>query len=231
MHIKVCILDDEPLAVKLLNTYVERTSNLSCILATTDPFAALTCIQETKPDLLLLDIQMPELTGIQLMRIIKDSCAVIVTTAYPDYAVQGFELDVVDYLLKPITYDRFALAIEKYQQRKNPAQQLAGKPHLFIRSEHKLIRVNLEDIIYLESFRDYITVHTAQEKIMTLQSLRSFTGTLFPPAFLRVHKSFIVATEKITAIEHNRILIGKTAIPIGETYKSELQRYLPIGKS
>lgn len=230
MAINVVILDDEPLAVKLLTQYVERTPALSLQLATTEPFKALAVVQESNIDLVLLDIQMPELTGLQFLRIVKDKCAVILTTAYPEYAVQGFELDVVDYLLKPITYDRFAQAIDKLMQRRNPSKVLSAKPHMFVRSAHKQLRINLEDIVYLESFRDYITIHTVDEKIMTLQSLRSFADTLVPPAFLRVHKSYLIATEKITAIEHNRILIGKTAIPIGDTYRNEVQQYLPIGK-
>lgn len=229
--LKCCILDDEPLAIKLLSGYVAKTPMLELILATTDPFKALATVQSGEIDLILLDIQMPELTGIQFMKIIDNKCGVILTTAYKDYALQGFEFDVIDYLLKPISFEKFHAAIQKATQRLNT--QLPPKEYnhyLFVKSEHRLIKVNFDEIFYFESFRDYITIHTTSDKIMTLQSLRSFEESLPSDKFLRIHKSHLIAIDKITAIENNRILINNTFLPIGEVYREQVFTRLQLKK-
>lgn len=229
--LKCCILDDEPLAIKLLSGYVAKTPVLQLTLATTDPFKALATVQSGEVDLILLDIQMPELTGIQFMKIIENKCGVIITTAYKDYALQGFEFDVIDYLLKPISFEKFHAAIQKATQRLNT--QLPPKEYnhyLFVKSEHRLIKVNFDEIFYFESFRDYITIHTTSDKIMTLQSLRSFEETLPSDKFLRIHKSHLIAIDKISAIENNRILINNTFLPIGEVYRDQVFTKLQLKK-
>ena len=229
--LKCCILDDEPLAIKLLSGYVAKTPVLELTLATTDPFKALATVQSGEVDLILLDIQMPELTGIQFMKIIDNKCGVILTTAYKDYALQGFEFDVIDYLLKPISFEKFHAAIQKATQRLNT--QLPPKDYnhyLFVKSEHRLIKVNFDEIFYFESFRDYITIHTTSDKIMTLQSLRSFEETLPSDKFLRIHKSHLIAIDKISAIENNRILINNTFLPIGEVYRDHVFTKLQLKK-
>ena len=229
--LKCCILDDEPLAIKLLSGYVAKTPLLELTLATTDPFKASATVQSGEVDLILLDIQMPELTGIQFMKIIDNKCGVILTTAYKDYALQGFEFDVIDYLLKPISFEKFHAAIQKATQRLNT--QLPPKDYnhyLFVKSEHRLIKVNFDEIFYFESFRDYITIHTTSDKIMTLQSLRSFEETLPSDKFLRIHKSHLIAIDKISAIENNRILINNTFLPIGEVYRDQVFTKLQLKK-
>ncbi|MFZ1593969.1 MAG: LytTR family DNA-binding domain-containing protein [Chitinophagales bacterium] len=229
--LKCCILDDEPLAIKLLSGYVAKTPVLELTLATTDPFKALATVQSGEVDLILLDIQMPELTGIQFMKIIENKCGVIITTAYKDYALQGFEFDVIDYLLKPISFEKFHAAMQKATQRLNT--QLPPKDYnhyLFVKSEHRLIKVNFDEIFYFESFRDYITIHTTSDKIMTLQSLRSFEETLPSDKFLRIHKSHLIAIDKISAIENNRILINNTFLPIGEVYRDQVFTKLQLKK-
>ncbi|MBP8249886.1 MAG: response regulator transcription factor [Chitinophagales bacterium] len=229
--LKCCILDDEPLAIKLLSGYVAKTPLLELTLATTDPFKASATVQSGEVDLILLDIQMPELTGIQFMKIIENKCGVIITTAYKDYALQGFEFDVIDYLLKPISFEKFHAAIQKATQRLNT--QLPPKDYnhyLFVKSEHRLIKVNFDEIFYFESFRDYITIHTTSDKIMTLQSLRSFEETLPSDKFLRIHKSHLIAIDKISAIENNRILINNTFLPIGEVYRDQVFTKLQLKK-
>lgn len=229
--LKCCILDDEPLAIKLLSGYVAKTPLLELTLATTDPFKASATVQSGEVDLILLDIQMPELTGIQFMKIIENKCGVIITTAYKDYALQGFEFDVIDYLLKPISFEKFHAAIQKATQRLNT--QLPPKEYnhyLFVKSEHRLIKVNFDEIFYFESFRDYITIHTTSDKIMTLQSLRSFEETLPSDKFLRIHKSHLIAIDKISAIENNRILINNTFLPIGEVYRDQVFTKLQLKK-
>jgi DNA-binding LytR/AlgR family response regulator len=231
MPIRCCIVDDEPLAIKLLSGYVSKTANLELTLATTDPFSALEAVRSGKVDLVFLDIQMPELTGIQFMKIIDRQCGIIITSAYKDYALQGFEFDVIDYLLKPIAYEKFFAAVQKANNRmftKQAAADVAN--YIFIKSDHRQIKVNFDEIYYLESFRDYITVHTTKDKILTLQSLRSFEETLPADKFIRIHKSHIVAIEKITAIENNRILIHDTFLPIGEVYKDQVNQRLQLKK-
>ena len=231
MPIRCCIVDDEPLAIKLLSGYVSKTANLELTLATTDPFSALEAVRSGKVDLVFLDIQMPELTGIQFMKIIDRQCGIIITSAYKDYALQGFEFDVIDYLLKPIAYEKFFAAVQKANNRmftKLAAADVSN--YIFIKSDHRQIKVNFDEIYYLESFRDYITVHTTKDKILTLQSLRSFEETLPADKFIRIHKSHIVAIEKITAIENNRILIHDTFLPIGEVYKDQVNQRLQLKK-
>ena len=229
--LKCCILDDEPLAIKLLSGYVAKTPVLELTLATTDPFKALATVQSGEVDLILLDIQMPELTGIQFMKIIDNKCGVILTTAYKDYALQGFEFDVIRYLLKPISFEKFHAAIQNATQRLNT--QLPPKEYnhyLFVKSEHRLIKVNFDEIFYFESFRDYITIHTTSDKMMTFQTLRSFEETLPSDKFLRIHKSHLIAIDKISAIENNRILINNTFLPIGEVYRDHVFTKLQLKK-
>jgi len=230
MALRCCIIDDEPLAIKLLSGYVTKTPQLELILATTNPFQAIEMVQNNMIDLVLLDIQMPELTGIQFMKIIENKCGVIITTAYKDYALQGFEFDVIDYLLKPIPYEKFYASIQKATQRIHPKPTTTVTNYLFVKSDHRLIKLNYDEIYYFESFRDYITVHTTSDKILTLQSLRSFEEILPRDKFIRIHKSHLIAIDKIDAIENNRILIHNTFLPIGEVYKEVVMARLQLKK-
>lgn len=230
MALRCCIIDDEPLAIKLLSGYVAKTPQLELILATTNPFQAIEMVQNNMIDLVLLDIQMPELTGIQFMKIIENKCGIIITTAYKDYALQGFEFDVIDYLLKPIPYEKFYASIQKATQRIHPKPAATVTNYLFVKSDHRLIKLNYDEIYYFESFRDYITVHTSSDKILTLQSLRSFEETLPREKFIRIHKSHLIAIDKIDAIENNRILIHNTFLPIGEVYKEVVMARLQLKK-
>jgi two-component system LytT family response regulator len=228
---RTLIVDDEPLAVQLLKGYVETIPELQLVLATTDVYEALKAVQSGKIDLVLLDIQMPELTGLQFMKIMDGQCAVIITTAYPDFALQGYEFDVVDYLLKPFSPDRFAIAAQKALARQKGMRDEKHKgnvDHLFVKSEYRMVKVMLGDILYLEALRDYIAIHTTGGKILTLQSLRSFEEILPAQLFLRVHKSFILSIPKITAIEKKGVWIGKIFLPIGDTYLEAFRKRLPM---
>ena len=228
---RTLIVDDEPLAVQLLKGYVETIPELQLILATTDVYEALKAVQSGKIDLVLLDIQMPELTGLQFMKIMDGQCAVIITTAYPDFALQGYEFDVVDYLLKPFSPDRFAIAVQKALARQKGMRDEKHKgnvDHLFVKSEYRMVKVMLGDILYLEALRDYIAIHTTGGKILTLQSLRSFEEILPAQLFLRVHKSFILSIPKITAIEKKGVWIGKIFLPVGDTYLEAFRKRLPM---
>ncbi|WP_276479800.1 LytR/AlgR family response regulator transcription factor [Paraflavitalea pollutisoli] len=235
--ISCVVVDDEPLALKLLADYVNKTPFLQLRTQTTNPFEAIELIQAGGVDLLFLDIQMPELTGLQLMKVIGHKCKVILTTAYPDYALDGYEFDVIDYLLKPITFDRFLVAAHKARERlvTEPAVVIQAAPptepvagYIFVKTEYKIQKIDLADILYMEGLRDYVAIHTPAGKVLTLQSMRSFQEQLPERQFMRVHKSYLVALDKIEFIERNRIVIAGQYIPVGETYQEQFQQRLNI---
>ncbi len=219
-----CILvDDEPLALELLSDYVERHERLTLVGAYSNPIEALKMLNEKTVDLIFLDVQMPELNGIQFMQITGQKHDIILTTAYEKYAVAGFEHDAVDYLVKPISFDRFSAAIERFEKRRQP--QAAEKPEssqndiLFVRSEYKILPIKYNDILYIESLGDYLAIHTKKGKTLTLETMKNYEKILPASLFIRVHKSFIVALNKIAEIERNEITIASAIVPIGETYK------------
>jgi len=239
--IRCIIVDDEPLAVALLADYVSKTSGLQVVLRTTHVLEALQAVQEDKADLLFLDIQMPELTGIQLMKIIKDKCKVILITAYAQYALEGYEHDVVDYLLKPVTLDRFMIAVGKAKSRLGERSagiaEVSGndvsvpiKPAdaLFIKTEYRIQRVDLVSIDYIEALRDYVAIHTNAGKILTLESMKQMEASLPEDQFIRIHKSYIINRNRIDFIERGRIVIGTAYLPIGDTYKDKVREKLGI---
>jgi DNA-binding LytR/AlgR family response regulator len=199
---------------------------------------ALQAVQEGKADLLFLDIQMPELTGIQFMKIIHKACKVILTTAYAQYALEGYEHDVVDYLLKPVTLDRFMIAVQKAKERGGqPEREIpsalspslpAGAAAIFIKTEYRIQKVDLAAILYIEALRDYIAVHTSKEKILSLDSMKNMEELLPPSRFIRIHKSYIINREQINFIERGRVNIGKEYLPIGETYRQKLMEKLGL---
>jgi two-component system LytT family response regulator len=171
---------------------------------------------------------MPELTGIQFLKIINGKCDVILTTAYSQYALDGYELDVVDYLLKPIAFDRFYKAAQKVLQNKGnnhppvpemPSVQQNNHDFIFVKTEHKIQKIYLDDILYIEGLKDYISIFTATERIITLQNMKKMEESLPPKSFIRVHKSYIISLGKIESIERSRIQIGDKTIPIGDTYR------------
>jgi two-component system LytT family response regulator len=167
--IKCLIIDDEPLAVKLLKDYAARIPDLELVMAGSDVFAGLQLAQNGEADLIFLDIQMPELTGIQFMKVLNGKCKVILTTAYEEYALQAFEHDVVDYLLKPFSLERFMTAVQKARERigqRKPETEAAKPDYIFVKSEYRIIKIELKDIFYLESLRDYVAIHTVASLIM-----------------------------------------------------------------
>lgn len=221
------IIDDEPLPLVLLSDYIKKTPFLQLAGNYSNPLDALTAIQQNQVDLIFLDIQMPELNGVQFMELINGKCKVIFTTAYPNYALKGYELDVLDYLLKPISFERFLKAVGKMkplsetdvaQKTKAPSGEIADST-LFVKVEHKIIKIFLSEIQYIEGLKEYIAIHTPEKKIITLQSMKKMEEALPPARFLRTHKSFIVALDKIDCIERNRVFIKNNIIPIGDTYK------------
>jgi two-component system LytT family response regulator len=231
-NIRCIVVDDEPLAVELLASYLEKTPGMLVVLKTTHVLDALHSVQEGKADLLFLDIQMPELTGIQFMKIIRNTCPVILTTAYSEYALESYEFDVVDYLLKPVTFERFMVAVDRAKRRleQGPKNTAPQKPanHIFIKTEYRMQKVELADILYIEALRDYIAIHTLTGKIMSLESLRNMEEALPESDFIRIHKSYIVYTNKISFLERGKVVINKQYLPVGDSFKERFMARLKI---
>src|SRR5471030_1932726 len=230
------VVDDEPLALHILEDYISKMPFLQLVKVTTNPIEALQLVQEGNIDLVFLDVQMPELTGIQFLRIANGKSKVILTTAYPQYALEGYELDVIDYLLKPIAFDRFYKAVQKAQTVLQPSapvvQPIQPEPvqqprqdflsdFIFVKTEHKIQKVYLNDILFIEGLKDYISIFTPAERIITLQNMKKMEDALPSKYFIRVHKSYIVSVNKIDSIERSRIFIGDKIIPVGDTYRDE----------
>ena len=224
--IRCLVVDDEPLALDILEDYISKVPFLTLVKTTTSAIEGLSLVQSDSVDLVFLDVQMPELTGIQFLKIINGKCDVILTTAYSQYALDGYELDVVDYLLKPIAFDRFYKAAQKVLQNNGnghttPQVLPSANTHdfIFVKTEHKIQKIYLDDILFIEGLKDYISIFTKTERIITLQNMKKMEESLPAKSFIRVHKSYIVATGKIDSIERSRIQIGEKTIPIGDTYR------------
>ncbi len=219
MIINCIIIEDEPLAMERTKDYVLKMPFLNLVSTFESGLLALDFIRSNKIDLILLDINMGELSGIQLLESTKFSGQVIITTAYPEYALKGYELSVTDYLLKPFTFERFVQAINKAHANLLKTETNNDKRSVFIKTEYRLEHVALSDILYIEGMRDYRRVHTIHKKIMTLQTFKEFEKEIPNDILCRVHKSFMVALDKIESVERDRIKIKEKIIPISETYK------------
>lgn len=225
------IVDDEPLARSLLKDYVAKVSTLKLVEVCSSPVAAMEILQNQPVDLLFLDIQMPEITGLSLLKIMKKKPLVVLTTAYSEYALESYELDVVDYLLKPITFSRFLQAVDKVNSRmtSGPPEKVIpnpSQPFIFIKDGTKLVKVKWEDILYIEGLKDYVTIHTRHQKVVSLQRLKSLEEQLPPDQFIRIHNSFIVALTAIDSVHKNEVHIGHAAIPISDTYKKSFRDFI-----
>jgi two-component system LytT family response regulator len=228
MIIRCLVVDDKPLAIDILADYISKTDFLELAGSTTNPLEALSILRDQHIDLVLLDIQMPELTGLQFMKIAGNKSKFILTTAYAEYALEGYEHNVVDYLHKPIPYERFYRAAEKALNFLKPAvlkslpsvSPTATAEFIFVKTEHRIQKINLSDIIYIEGLQNYVVLHTLTEKVMSLQTLKKLEEQLPAADFARVHKSYIVAMRHVSAIERSRIIINNTVIPIGDSYRS-----------
>ena len=213
-HITCIVVDDEPLAVKLLAGYINQTPALHLLLKTTHAHEALHAMAQTPPDLLFLDIQMPVQTGFDITKAATAQSRIIYTTAYPQYAAESYEYNAVDYLLKPFSYERFLTAVDRARER-----VLQPVTSLFIKTEHRLQKILLPDILYIEGGRDYITLHTTTGKILTLESMKNMEEQLPGDQFLRIHRSYIINLQKMHAYEKGQVLLGGVRLPVGDTYK------------
>jgi DNA-binding LytR/AlgR family response regulator len=231
MTVLKCIaVDDEPLALKLVETFIDQTPFLQLSCSCDNAVEALSLIREKQPDVVFLDINMPNLTGMELARLLQDQPGpipkIIFTTAYNHYAIEGYRVNAVDYLLKPFSYEEFLRAANKVlqltEEAANHIQTVTGDDEfIFLKVEYQWVRISLKDILYIESLKDYVKVHLddAQKSVLSLISLKALEEKLPSAKFMRVHRSFIVSLDKINAITKNSILIGKTEITVGEQYK------------
>ncbi len=237
--LKCIIIDDEPLAIKLLSDYTQKMAGLSLLESFSNPIEAIQYCNSNEVDLIFLDVQMPELTGIQFMKILKDKSHFILTTAYEEYALEGYEYNIIDYLMKPITLERFMIAAGKAIHRIQnenvvntftPPLQ-SNDAYIFVKTEYKVKKIDLKDILYFEGLGDYVNIQTKNGKILTLESIRKFVERLPDQKFMRVHKSYIIPIEKIDFIEKNRIVIEGKYIPIGGTYQKEFWKKIQPDKN
>jgi DNA-binding LytR/AlgR family response regulator len=232
---KCLIIDDEPLARQLLESYTARVEELKLVKSCCNAIEAFTILQQKPVDLIFLDIQMPQLTGIELLKSLKNKPRVILTTAYREYAFEAYDLDVVDYMLKPFSFDRFLRAMSKIYQLKQPADlstdegatiQSFDNAYLYLKEDREMVKVYLTDIVYIESLRDYVRVKTLKQEIITYQKISYLEQKLPGNKFIRVHRSFIVATDKVISFTPSSVKVDSTDIPIGRNYKNQALRIL-----
>ena len=236
MKYNCVIVEDEPLARNLMTEYVRKVPALNLVEACSSPLAALEVLRNNNVDILFLDVQMPEITGISLLKVLQKKPLVVLTTAYSEYALEGYELDVADYLLKPITFERFLRTVDKLVQRLEsktapaPAPERApsepGPAFVFVKDGTKLVKVRLDDILYVEGLKDYVTIHTRTQKVISLQRLKALEEQLPADKFIRIHNSYIVALDAIEVIHKGDVQIGQAVLPIGETYKKAFKEFI-----
>ncbi len=234
MKMNCIAVDDEVLALKKIRRYAEKIDYLNLMGTFDNALSTFSFLRENKIDLIFLDIQMDEFTGIQLLETLKDPPYVILTTAFDEYALKAYELDVMDYLLKPIPFERFVKAVEKVYARFLKDSQLQTRPqqrvenaavqpekadYTFVKSGNKTVKMYFNKILYIEGMRDYLQIHTEDAKIMTLLNFKTIQDLLDPQKFIRVHKSYIVAIDKIDYFENNAIKIRDKLIPVSSSYK------------
>jgi two-component system, LytTR family, response regulator LytT len=234
MKIQCIAIDDEPLAVKKISAYIQKTPFLELVAECRSAFEAMEIINNRSVQLLFIDINMPDLNGMEFVKSLTEKPYVVFTTAYSEYAVEGFQVDAADYLLKPITYSSFLKAANKVKNlidlqansQKESIRTTAS--HLFVKSDYKLIRIELDDIKYIESQHEYIRIHLINTApVVTQLSLKAIAEQLPSDRFMRVHRSFIVNLKKISVVERNRIVFdGKVYIPVSDQYKEKFQEYI-----
>ncbi len=226
---KCVAIDDEPFALELMEDYIRRTPFLEHLQSFSNPFKALDFINKGQVELIFLDINMPELSGMQLVKSLNNPPMVIFTTAYPEFAVESYEFDAVDYLVKPVKYERFLKAVNKASARKGQKEYGTAEPlpeklsmtqePFFIKSGHQQVRLYPDEILFVEAAGNYMCFHTREKKIMSLLSMKDALEMLHPDHFIRVHKSWIVARKHIEAVDRHEITIAGQKIPIGVTYR------------
>lgn len=233
MILKCAIVDDEPLALELLKSYVKKTPVLELSGAYSSAIEAMKMLPDNPVDLLFLDIQMPELNGLEFSHMVPDDTRIVFTTAFGQYALDGYKVNALDYLLKPISYTDFLQSVNKavqwFDRKRGTDSEPTDKPDfIYVKSDYKLIQISLRDILYIEGLKDYVKIHLEGESrpILSLTSLKALEEKLPTDQFIRVHRSYIVQKQKIKIIDKARIVFGKEYIPVSESYKQELQNYI-----
>lgn len=236
MKIKCLLVDDEPLAIRLLENHISKIESLEIVAACNNAIKALEILKTEPIDLMFLDIKMPNITGLEFLKTLKNPPKTIITTAYRDYAVEGYDLDILDYLLKPITFERFFRAIERFL-REDVIKVVEHKSvaenkdrFILVKSGNKYHKIPLIEILYIESLKDYVKIHTAQKQVLTKYKISDIEKELDRALFLRVHRSYIINLGKITAYTHHEIELDKIEIPIGVSYKEKVYSYLNINR-
>ncbi len=229
--IRTLIVDDEPLALQVLENHINQLPNLELVAKCKNAIEANKILTEEKIDLICLDIKMPQITGIDFLKSLKNPPCVIFTTAYDKYAIESYDLAAVDYLLKPISFDRFFKAINKVSEFLNSKHEsLADDDYFYVKADKKLIKIKYDDIIYIEGLKDYVIIRKENSRVITLQTMKSLDEKLPAKQFIRVHRSFIINIDKINSIMGNMIEVkekGKEKlIPIGKNYKEELMKVI-----
>ncbi len=241
MNYTCLIVDDEPMARKLMEQYVAKVPYLQLVQSCASPLVAIEVLQREAVDILFLDINMPEITGLTLLKILKKKPLVVLTTAYSEYALESYELDVADYLLKPITLERFLKSVQKVTTRlaaerqttpaPPPPEKIAesegSAPFLFMKDGTKLVKIALGDILYIEGLKDYVGIYQRdRRKIVTLQTLKALETQLPENRFIRIHNSYIVAFDAIDAIDREKVQIGEAFLPVSDTYKKAFKEFV-----
>jgi DNA-binding LytR/AlgR family response regulator len=233
--VKCIIVDDEPIARDILERHLARIDRLQVVASCKSAIEAFNAINSKKVDLIFLDINMPEISGLAFAKSINKEIKIIFTTAYREYAVDGFDLQAVDYLLKPISFERLLQAVDKYLDEnskmipRSPSELKVEKTdHIFVRSDRKMIRLNFQDITFIESFSDYLKIHLTDHTIVTRETITSIEAKLPKDNFVRIHRSFIVSLTNIVSFTNESVEVNGTELPISRTYKSEVLRLLEL---
>lgn len=232
MIITCIIIDDEPLAIEIVESYVSKVEQLKLVGTFRNAIQAFAFLQDQPVDLIFLDIQMPKLSGLDFLKTLKNPPKVILTTAYRDYALDGYELEVLDYLLKPIPFERFLKAIAKVLHQAGGSSLMVPKTeqptddYVYFKVDKKMVKTRMTDVLYIESVKDYVKVRTSDKEIITQQKISYLEESLPRDQFLRIHRSFIVNVEKIDAYSASDVEIGKHSVPIGRNYKNDVMKAL-----
>ena len=229
------IVDDEPLASDVIENYINKIESLNIVAKCNSALKAINILKEHQIDLIFLDIKMPNLSGLELVKTIDNIPQFIFTTAYSEHAIEGFELNATDYLVKPIRFNRFIKAVSKAQEKhelklKKPIKKIQdSKDYIFIKSEYENIKVNLKDIQYIEGLKDYVKIHIKDSKksLLTLSSFKNILVKL-SPNFIRIHRSYIVNIDFIKTLQKTKVIIGEVRLPIGESYKESVLKHLGV---
>ena len=234
MKTKCIIVDDEPLAIEVISSHLSKISDIEVVAECDTAVKAFEVLQKKNVDLIFLDIQMPEITGLEFLKTLNNPPKVIITTAYRKYAIDGYEMDVLDFLLKPVSFERLLKAIDKYYKYastsvkvvRSQSGETGETDFIYVKENKKIVRLELKDVLFIESLKDYVVIHTADKKIITKISLSSLEKKLPAERFLRIHRSYIAAVDKIDAFTPSSVEIGKKELTIGRSYKNSVMKSL-----